>query len=101
MERTATARNDSAAWFAPHITNETGIALSLVINAGLRGETPCDCTIPPGAVRQLVGYFPLFANSSVQAVTRDGRRATFPDLGPEVDPVTGVVNLRFTGRDLR
>ena len=101
MERTATARNDSAAWFAPHITNETGIALSLVINAGLRGETPCDCTIPPGAVRQLVGYFPLFANSSVQARTRDGRRATFPDLGPEVDPVTGVVNLRFTGRDLR
>jgi hypothetical protein len=96
----ATSRRPSGAYFAPLITNQTGVPLSITINAGLAGSMSCNCSIPPGAVRQSIGYYPLFANSTVRASDGRGRSATFRDLGPQVDAVQGVVGLIFRAEDL-
>src|SRR5215471_10481144 len=97
---TATARPTHGAFFAPAITNETGEPLTITVNAGLAGAAPCDCTIPAGAVRMDIGYFPLFVNSTVHAEAPDGRSATFRDLGAQVDAMQGVVGLLFRAADL-
>ncbi|HLZ44878.1 MAG TPA: serine/threonine-protein kinase [Gemmatimonadales bacterium] len=96
----ATARPTHGAFFEPLITNETGESLSIVINAGLAGSQRCGCTIPPGAVRMAIGYYPLYQNSTVRAETAN-RSATFTDLGPQVDVTRGVVGLLFRSGDLR
>jgi serine/threonine protein kinase len=97
----ADAGASEGAWFAPLITNETGRPLTVVVNAGLQGALSCGCEIPPGAVRAPIGYYPLHQNSTVQVRDREGRTATFRDLGPEVDRRSGVVRLRFAATDLR
>jgi hypothetical protein len=98
----ATARTRSGAHFAPLITNETGRPITITVNAGLAGALPCGCTVPPGAMRMEIGYYPLFANSTVRAEDpASGRTATFRDLGREVDAVRGVVGLVFRLVDLR
>ena len=87
--------------FQPYITNNTNQPLSFRINVGSASERDCNCTVPPGAKRIPIGFYPLYRNSSVRAVSADGRIATFPRLGPEVDRATGVVRLSFNARDLR
>ncbi|HEY6092864.1 MAG TPA: serine/threonine-protein kinase [Gemmatimonadales bacterium] len=98
----ATARPTHGAYFAPLITNETGEPLSITVNAGLSGAMSCHCTIPAGAARLAVGYYPLFENSTVRADgTKDGRSATFRGLGTQVDVSRGTVGLLFRAGDLR
>jgi hypothetical protein len=97
----ATARPTHGAYFAPVITNETGRPLTIMVNAGLRGATRCGCTIPPGAVRMAIGYYPLFENSTVRAEDDAGRSATFTELGREVDPTRGLVGLLFRAADMK
>jgi serine/threonine protein kinase len=101
MRAAADAGASAGAWFAPLITNETGRPLTVVVNAGLQGALSCGCEIPPGAVRASIGYYPLHQNSTVQVRDRQGRTATFRNLGSEVDRRTGVVRLRFVEADLR
>jgi hypothetical protein len=53
-------------------------------------------------MRMAIGYYPLFANSTVRAEGMDGDRAAmFRDLGPQVDLASGTVGLRFRAGDLR
>jgi tRNA A-37 threonylcarbamoyl transferase component Bud32 len=102
MRVNATARPKSGNYFAPLITNETGKHITLTINAGLAGALPCGCTVPPGAVRMAIGYYPLFANSTVRAEeVGTVRTATFRELGPQADAASGVVGLLFRAADLR
>ena len=98
----ATARPKGGNFFAPLITNETGKPLTITVNAGLAGAISCHCTVPPGAVRMEIGYYPLFANSTVRAEELGATRtATFKDLGPNADVASGVVGLLFRAADLR
>ena len=97
----ATARPTHGAYFAPVITNETGLPLTITVNAGLAGSMRCGCTIPPGAVRMAIGYYPLFENSTVRADDNAGHSATFKDLGRQVDPFRGVVGLLFRAGDMK
>jgi len=76
--------------------------LSIMVNAGLAGAQRCGCTIPPGAVRMAIGYYPLFENSTVRAdAVTGGRSATFRDLGKQADVSRGTVGLLFRAEDLR
>jgi hypothetical protein len=96
----ATAWPRHGAYFAPLITNETGVTLTITVNAGLAGSRRCNCTIPPGAFRLPIGYYPLFQNSTVRAEA-NSRSATFRDLGPQVSAANGTVGLQFRAGDLR
>src|SRR6266849_3619246 len=96
----ASARPTHGAYFAPLITNETGRPLAITVNAGLAGSMRCGCSVPPGAVRMAIGYYPLFENSTVRA-DADGRAATFKDLGGQVDAIRGIVGLLFRQEDLQ
>ena len=95
------AMRGDTAFFAPLITNATGLPLRVRINAGLAGSEECACEVPPAALRAPIGYYRLYQNSTVEVRDSLGRRATFRDLGPETDPRSGAVGLRFEARDLR
>jgi hypothetical protein len=97
----ASARGTDSDYFAPLITNGSQDVLRVTVNAGLEGSLDCGCAVRPGAGRVFIGYYPLFQNSSVRARTRDGRTATFRDLGPSVKAPDGSVGLRFEAGDLR
>jgi hypothetical protein len=100
----ASARPTRGAYFAPLITNETDRPLAITVNAGLAGSMRCSCSVPPGAVRMAIGYYPLFENSTVRADAEEGgggRSATFKNLGPQVDAIRGIVGLLFRQEDLQ
>jgi hypothetical protein len=97
----ARAVTADTAFFAPLITNETGRPLHVSVNVGTAAAMDCNCTVPPGAVRAPIGYYPLYQNSSVRATDATRRSATFTDLGSKVNRTSGVVGLRFTAGDLR
>jgi hypothetical protein len=99
--RTAAARGPEGAYFAPLITNTTGVPITITVNAGLTGALSCNCVIPPGMSRARIGYYPLYLNSTVRADDRRGHSAMFTDLGAQVDSASGVVSLRFGPRDLK
>ena len=101
IERRAAARGPDADYFAPLITNSSNDELRIVVNAGLEGSLDCGCAVRPGARRVFIGYYPLYQNSTVRARTRDGRTATFRDLGSSVTNADGSVGLRFVSGDLR
>jgi len=97
----AQATTQGQAYFAPLITNDTGEPLTVTVNATTPHAEPCNCTVPPGAVRMLIGYYPLFSNSTVRVEDPYGRSAMFIDFSSEVNRRTGVVGLRFEAKDLR
>jgi Protein kinase domain len=85
--------------FAPLITNVTGQALAITVNAGTANALACNCQVNTGMVRARIGYYALFLNSSVQAAVPNGGTAIFRDLGKQVDRTTGIVGLRFQPKD--
>ena len=95
------AMRGDTAYFAPLITNATGRPLMVRVNAGLAVAEECPCEVPAAALRAPIGYYRLFQNSTVEVRDSLGRRATFRDLGPQADPRSGAVGLRFAAGDLR
>ena len=89
-----------ANYFAPLITNAASVPLRLTVNAGLPGALDCGCAVRPGGRRVFIGYYRLYANSTVQARGTAGE-ATFRELGPQVTARSGSIGLRFEDRDLR
>ena len=87
--------------FLPYVTNATGQPLAIRLNVGSSAEQSCRCSVPAGAARVPLGFYPLFRNSSVRAILPNGRVATFEGLGPQVNRASGVVRLRFELRDFR
>ncbi len=85
--------------FALLITTATDGPVGLTINAGTVNAQRCDCRVNPGATRARIGYYPLYLNSAVEAANPAGARATFKNLGEEVDRRTGSVGLRFEAKD--
>lgn len=100
-DQAITARSGGVDFFAPLITNETGVPLQVRVNAGLADAEECPCEVAVGATRAVIGYYRLFGNSTVEVRDASGRRATFRDLGREVDRRSGRVGLRFGAGDLR
>jgi hypothetical protein len=101
IRRSATATPSDRDYFAPLITNNTGQPLTITVNAGSGAAMSCNCTVPSGAVRMVVGYYPLYQNSTVRVEDSGGRSAMFTELGGEVDRQSGVVGLRFEAADLQ
>jgi hypothetical protein len=97
----AWVRQGDADYFAPLVTNASDSLLRITVNAGLQGALDCGCAVRPGATRVFIGYYRLYANSTLRARTRSGAEATFRDLGPQVTRSDGTVGLRFEGKDLR
>ena len=95
------AMRGDTAYFAPLITNATGLPLLVRVNAGLAGAEDCPCEVPVASLRAPIGYYRLFQNSTVEVRDSLGRHATFRNLGPETDPLSGAVGLRFEVGDLR
>lgn len=97
----AWVRQGDADYFAPLITNASDSLLRVTVNVGLEGARDCECAVRPGATRVFLGYYRLYGNSTVQARTRSGARATFRDLGPQVKSRDGTVGLRFENKNLQ
>lgn len=89
------------AWFAPLITNATGVPLRIIVNAGLQGAYDCACQVPPGAVRMPIGYYRLWGNSTVEARDASGRVARFDNVAGGVAAPGNGVGLRFGAGDLQ
>jgi hypothetical protein len=99
--RTVAARGSHGNYFAPLITNATPDVLRIVVNAGLEGALDCGCAVRPDARRVFIGYYRLYENSTVQAVSPARGSAVFRDLGSRVVADDGSVGLRFEEKDLR
>ncbi len=88
-------------YFAPLVSNGAGEPVSVTVNAGLVAVLPCGCRLPPGLTRAVIGYYPLFSNSSVEVRDASGRRALYRDIATRVDPSSGVVEILVTDGDFK
>ncbi len=83
--------------FAPLITNPTNFPVTVLINAGTRWETRCDCVVPVGTSGMHIGYYPLLENSTVRFFNARtpyrGRYVERRNFGTRVDRLSGSVAL--------
>ena len=61
----------NAYWYAPLVTNNSGVAVEEVVNHKLSDEFRCSCSLAPGTSNVYIGYYRLWSNSTV-AVFREG-----------------------------
>ncbi len=86
--------------FAPLISNPTNLAVTVLINAGTRWETRCNCIVPAGARGFQIGYYPLLENSTVRFFDARspyrGRYVERRGFGGQVDRLSGSVALNVS-----
>ena len=95
------AAGSGFAYFAPLVTNTGSQPLRIIVNAGLAAAYDCACQVPPGAVRMPIGYYRLYANSTVQAIDPAGRMARFQNIAANAVAPANTIGLRFSDADLR
>jgi hypothetical protein len=101
IHRAVDPRPGGRPYFAPLITNSTDEALSVTVNPGLVAVLSCGCRIPAGMTQAMIGYYPLFSNSSVEVRDMRGRTALYQDLAPHMDLASGTVGIRVEEENLR
>lgn len=86
-------------FFAPLITNTTPSDITLEINAGTASAVRCNCIVPRGAVRAHIGYYRLFANSTLAAYNAahpyTGPHSDRGDFAARVVPKSGVIVVTY------
>ena len=86
-------------YFAPLVTNQTGVPLLMVSNWGLNSENRCNCTVPPTGQVTHLGYYRLYNNSNLTAFRSNsnytGPYRYFYDFGSGVMRGSGVAYFTF------
>ena len=80
------------AYFAPLVTNTTPSDITLEVNPGTQAAMRCDCVVPRGAVRAHIGYYRLYANSTLAAYN-----AAHPYTGPHADQTVSGASVAASG----
>ncbi|HUL03380.1 MAG TPA: serine/threonine-protein kinase [Gemmatimonadales bacterium] len=90
---------DGQRYFAPLVTNTTASDVTLEVNPGTAAAVRCGCLVPRGAVRAHIGYYRLYANSSVAAYNvahpYTGPHSDRGDFAARVSPNSGAVELTY------
>ena len=86
-------------YFAPLITNTTPSGITVEVNAGTAAAARCNCIVPRGAVRAHIGYYRLYANSTVAAYNAahpyEGPHSDRGDFAARVAPSSGAIVLTY------
>lgn len=86
-------------FFAPLISNTTPSDITVEINPGTAVAVRCNCVVPRGAVRAHVGYYRLYANSTVAAYNAahpyTGPHSDQGDFAARVAPNSGAIVLTY------
>ena len=86
-------------FFAPLVTNTTSSDIAVEVNAGSAAAVHCACVVPRGAVRAHIGYYRLFANSTVAAYNAahpyTGPHSDRGDFASQVVPASGAIVLTY------
>ena len=86
-------------FFAPLVTNTTPSDVTVEVNSGTGAAARCGCLVASGAVRTHIGYYRLYANSTIAAYN-----AAHPYTGPHSDrggfaaqvaPSSGAVEITY------
>ena len=86
-------------FFSPLITNTTPSDITVEVNAGTAAAVRCNCVVPRGAVRAHIGYYRLYANSTVAAYNSahpyTGPHSDRSDFAARVAPSSGAIVLTY------
>ena len=86
-------------FFAPLITNTTPSDITVEINAGTAAAVRCNCIVPRGAVRVHIGYYRLFANSTLAAYNSahpyTGPHSDRGDFVARIAPKSGAIEITY------
>lgn len=84
--------------FFPLVTNLTQDNLSITV---MIDGVPhaCECTVSPGARRQVIGAFPLGHNVEVHAARPEGGTAVFRNFASNTKASTGEIGFKFADAD--
>jgi hypothetical protein len=94
-----TALVEGQRYFAPLVTNTTASDITLEVNPGTAVAARCGCLVPRGAARAHVGYYRLYANSTVAAYNvahpYTGPHSDRADFAGAVPSTSGVIELTY------
>jgi hypothetical protein len=96
--RSIDLRGAEGTWFAPRITNASGVPLTVAIES-TNGWPECQCEVATAGAPVWLGYYQLGEGTTVRVRDASGREAVFDGLGDRRDQL-GQVALRIEKRDL-